>query len=134
MILLAIWLVAASIVGWVASERGRSAISWALAALVISPLLAALLLVAVPATQKRVVSREERAALRVAIAFCAGVAILIGASVSFGMSGELATFFRVSTEVICDVLFAACAVGVLVIAMGARRVGLFCGRFVSRLR
>lgn len=48
MIILACWVVFSVVIGWVASERGRDGLGWFLIALIISPLLGFLLLVAVP--------------------------------------------------------------------------------------
>ena len=53
------WLGLSGAVGWVASERGRSGPSWFGLALVASPVVALIFLVAVPARGKPLPRREE---------------------------------------------------------------------------
>jgi hypothetical protein len=43
------WLVLAGLCGFIANQRGRSGIAWGVAAVLMSPVLAYLVLVAIPA-------------------------------------------------------------------------------------
>ncbi len=57
-----IWLVLACVVAYLAEERGRSALGWLFAALIISPLLAVVLLMVLPRRSRQGDDYDESAA------------------------------------------------------------------------
>lgn len=74
-ILFWVWIFASAFVGWAASQRRRSAGAWFLCAILVSPLLAVLVLLAVPSGNGSPMSSDVRGLIWKAARFC-GVCVL----------------------------------------------------------